>query len=71
MSPTPVDLCAATVNGNTIYDAVGNVWRHSSSVLTMLPSFQPDPAYDDFTLPVCNSLSLVAVFDDVWFSLSA
>ena len=51
MSPTPVDLCKATVDGSAIYDVVGNVWRHSSSVLTTLPGFQPDPAYDDFTLP--------------------
>ena len=68
MSPTPVDLCEATVNGNAIYDAVGNVWRHSSSVLTTLPGFQPDPAYDDFTLPGCNSkISFCGCFVAVMF----
>jgi hypothetical protein len=37
-----------------IYDLTGNVWRHSCSVLTVMPVFKPHFAYDDFTLPTID-----------------
>merc|ERR1739848_644394 len=55
-SPTPVDSCYGEVDGQKIYDPVGNVWRHSCSLLTLMPGFQVHPAYDDFTLPTIDGL---------------
>mmetsp|Transcript_8532 Transcript_8532/g.20638 ORF Transcript_8532/g.20638 Transcript_8532/m.20638 type:complete len:1930 (-) Transcript_8532:626-6415(-) len=37
-----------------LYDVTGNVWRHSCSVLTLMPGFKPHRAYDDFTLPTID-----------------
>ena len=46
-SSMPVDR----FNLNGIYDAVGNVWQHSRTMMYPLEGFKVHPAYDDFTVP--------------------
>jgi len=53
-SPTPVNLFGGKVDGKTVYDISGNVWRHSVSLLTIMDGFKIDPFYDDFTIPTID-----------------
>lgn len=46
-SPCPVDLFR---HGN-VYDAMGNVWQHTRTILNSFPGFQVHPLYDDFSVP--------------------
>eukprot|EP00397_Hematodinium_sp_SG-2012_P005714 GEMP01005736.1.p1 GENE.GEMP01005736.1~~GEMP01005736.1.p1 ORF type:complete len:1063 (+),score=248.94 GEMP01005736.1:274-3462(+) len=49
-TPCPID--ANEHHG--VYDVLGNVWQHSSTLIDVLPAFKPHPMYEDFTTPTID-----------------
>jgi len=50
-SPCPVNCFETLLNGQSIFDLVGNVWQWTESAIDGFTDFEVHPLYDDFSTP--------------------